>query len=109
MQDRFTFPNYMFYLQQWHEFFILLNVINFLIKARVKVLEAVVSGADDPLEGVDSDLLVVSRGMQNVLDQAERKKKKKKRGPKKWQPFRLGFNILQSRRKYMWVSLWNFS
>ena len=92
MQDRFTFSNYMFYLQQWHKFFfILFFFINFLIKARAKVLEAVVSGVDDPLEGVDSDLLVVSRGMQNVLDQAERKKKKKKRGPKKSQPFRLGF------------------
>ncbi len=53
------------------------------------MLEAVVSGAEDPLEGISSDLLVVSRGMQNVLDQAERKKKKKKkRGPNKWQPFR---------------------
>ena len=46
-----------------------------------------ISGSDDPLEGVDSSLLAVSRGLQNVLDVA-RKKKKKKRGVNKWQPFR---------------------
>lgn len=60
--------------------------MNIPAKARAAVLEAVVEGAEDPLEGVEPHLLQVSRGLQLVAE--HRRKKKKKRGASKWQPFR---------------------
>ena len=61
----------------------------FVWQARALVVGRVVSADEDPLDGVDPDLLTVSRGMKAVLEQmSKKKKKKKKRGANKWQPFR---------------------
>jgi hypothetical protein len=43
------------------------------------------AGRADPLEGIDPSLLAVSRGLAGIHGF---KKKKKKRGPNKWMPFR---------------------
>jgi len=61
------------------------------LKARANVLAAVGrgDGVANALLGVDNSLLVVIRGLGAVVENRKvEKKKKKKRGPNKWMPFR---------------------
>merc|ERR1719245_2409130 len=55
---------------------------------RSKLLTSVGNGIDieESFENIDKTLLVVERGFQAI--KKTRKKKKEKRGPNKWQPFR---------------------
>merc|ERR1712106_600501 len=60
------------------------------LKARAKVLAAVGrgDGVANAILGVESSLLVVVRGLGAVAENRKVEKKKKKRGPNKWLPFR---------------------
>jgi hypothetical protein len=52
------------------------------------------TGGADPLEAIDPALLTVSRGLAGIHGF---KKKKKKRGPNKWMPFRYKYRYLKWR------------